>query len=127
MFANSFHKRILENMSTAVFLLDRELNVLYLNPAAEMLLQISHRRIQHAHFPDLFAHIDETLVREFRTILDAGHTYTQREGEFVLHNGEHLLLDCTASGSMFEGRNLLIIEMQQKDRLLRISREEHIL
>ncbi len=127
MFASSFHKRILENLSTAVFLLDHELKVSYLNPAAEILLQISYRRILKAYFPDLFARIDETLVKEFHTILESGHTYTQREGEFLLHNNELLLMDCTASSASIDGRNVLIIEMQQKDRLLRISREEQLM
>ncbi|MDX5300355.1 MAG: PAS domain-containing protein, partial [Gammaproteobacteria bacterium] len=32
-----FYRRILDNLSTAVMLLDAELRVVYVNPAAEML------------------------------------------------------------------------------------------
>ena len=127
MFSGSMHKRILENLSTAVLLLDTDLRVVFLNPAAEILLKISHKRMLHIYFPDLFAQIESTLTSELRTILESGHTYTQRESEFMLHTGDLLLLDCTASNSQIDKKDVLIIEMQQKDRLLRISREEQLL
>lgn len=126
-FSGSIHRRVLENLSTAVLLLDSGLKVVFLNVAAEMLLKISHKRLLNSHFPDLFAQIEGTLISELETILESGHTYTQRECEFMLHNGDVLLLDCTVSNTQIEKKNILIIELQQKDRLLRISREEQLL
>ena len=40
-----FHKRLLDHLRTAVLLLDGDLVVRYLNPAAEMLLSVSAARI----------------------------------------------------------------------------------
>lgn len=123
---DSIQDHLLENLSTAVFLLDAKLRVLYFNPAAEMLVRVSHRRLESSQFDQLFAQCDETLMAEFQAILETGHTYTQRESQFTLLDGGSVLADCTVSFSSANVLPHLIVEMQQKDRLLRISREEQL-
>lgn len=118
--------QLLENLSTAVFMLDQKLRVVYFNPAAEMLLRISHKRIHKGNFDELFAAIDDNLLSEFSAILGTGHMYTQRETALTLHDGSSLLADCTVSRIQLNDTSALIVEMQQKDRLLRISREEQL-
>jgi len=118
--------QLLENLSTAVFMLDQKLRVVYFNPAAEMLLRISHKRIHKGNFDELFAAIDDNLLSEFAAILGTGHMYTQRETALTLHDGSSLLADCTVSRIQLNDTSALIVEMQQKDRLLRISREEQL-
>ena len=125
-FSPEFHTRILENLSTAVFLLNDDLKVCYANPAAAMLLQSGHKRILASKLSRLFTHYEHTLFNEFRSILEHGHTYTQRDCEFELHNGAPLLVDCSVSPHLIDDERFLIIEMQTKDRLLRISREEQL-
>jgi two-component system nitrogen regulation sensor histidine kinase GlnL len=115
---------ILEGLSTAVFMLDNELNVQFFNPAAEMLLKISTKRIENSPFGELFLKIDDTLASELDVIVKTGHSYTQRESEFILHSGASILVDCTVSSAMNGGG--LLVEIQTKDRLMRISREEQI-
>ncbi len=126
MLSSLFHRRVLENLSTAVFLINRKLEVIYTNPAAGMLLQTSQKRILTHQFTSLFLRSDEKLVNEFSSILDTGHTYTQRECQFVLSNGQNLLADCSVASNTIDGNDYLIIEMQSKDRLIRISREEQL-
>ena len=120
------YKQVLDNLSTAVFLLDPELNVVHFNPAAEMLLKVSAKRLETSRFDQLFSEIDKTLLDEFNPILEAGHTYTQRESELRLINGDQVLVDCTVSNAHIDSKSVLLVEMQQKDRLLRISREEQL-
>jgi len=120
------HKYVLENLSSAVFILDAQLNLVYFNPAAEMLLKVSHRRLESSRFDQLFGRMDPTLLKELGAILETGHTYTQRESEFILVNASTILVDCTVSGTSLDGKQVLIVEMQQKDRLVRISREEQL-
>lgn len=125
-FTDSFHTRVLENLCTAVFLLNEDLNVCYANPAASILLQSGSKRILSSKLSRLFTQYEHTLFNEFRSILDNGHTYTQRDCEFSLHNGAPILVDCSVSPHLIENQRFLIIEMQAKDRLLRISREEQL-
>jgi two-component system nitrogen regulation sensor histidine kinase GlnL len=117
---------ILENQSTAIFLLTPLMEVIYFNPAAEMLLKVSQKRIETSLFNDLFASCDDTFIAEFAQILDTGHTYTQRECSFILLNNDHILVDSTVSKLERDEQTFLLVEMQTKDRLIRISREEQL-
>jgi len=123
---SSFHSRILDNLSTAVFLLDDEFKIRYINPAAAMLLQTGHKRTLSNRLIDLFIQYEQPLFNEFPAILETGHTYTQRDCEFILHNGMSILADCSVASHVIDGKSHLIIEMQTKDRLIRISREEQL-
>tara|TARA_R110002072_G_scaffold100183_2_gene220554 strand:- start:36314 stop:37411 length:1098 start_codon:yes stop_codon:yes gene_type:complete len=124
--SHELHTRILENLSTAVFLLNEDLKVCYANPSAAMLLQSSHKRILSSKLSRLFTQYEHTLFNEFRSILENGHSYTQRDCEFELHNGASILVDCSVAPHLIDDDCFLIIEMQTKDRLLRISREEQL-
>ncbi len=124
--STEFYTRILENLSTAVFLLNEDLKVCYANPAAAILLQSGHKRILSSKLSRLFTQYEHTLFNEFRSILENGHSYTQRDCEFELHNGAPLLVDCYVAPHVINEERFLIIEMQAKDRLLRISREEQL-
>lgn len=119
-------QNLFDHLSTAVFLLDAELRVRFFNPAAEMLTKVSHKRIKNRLFSELFADIEPSLVEELQSILLTGHTYTLRESGFVLHDGSRALLDCSVSCAIQDEEPCLIVEMQQKDRMLRISREEQL-
>ncbi|MFT6122384.1 MAG: two-component system nitrogen regulation sensor histidine kinase GlnL [Oleiphilaceae bacterium] len=126
MLSSLFHTRILENLSTAVFLINRKQEIIYTNPAASMLLQTSQKRILSSQFIHLFLQFDQKLVNEFSAIVDSGHSYTQRECQFVLQNGRSLLADCSVASNTIDDVDYLMVEMQSTDRLIRISREEQL-
>ncbi|MDX1452824.1 MAG: nitrogen regulation protein NR(II) [Oleiphilaceae bacterium] len=126
MLTSQFPKRVLDNLSTAVFVLDSDLRVSYFNPAAEMLVQMGHKRINNRLFERLFAEIDPHLLAELGAILDTGHTYTQRECSCILTSGTRVQVDCTVSRPELGKKGALLIEMQETDRLMRISREEQL-
>ena len=117
---------ILDNLSTSVLVLAEDLTVLDYNPAAEMLTQVSQKRLETAKFPELFSDIESNLTDEMKEILKTGHSYTQRECKMTLLNGEHILVDCTVSSLIANNAPCLLVEIQAKDRLLRISREEQL-
>lgn len=124
--STAFHSRILENLSTAVFLLNEDLKVCYANPAASILLQSGHKRILNNRLSRLFTQYEHTLFNQFSTILENGQSYTQRDCELVLHNGASVSVDCSVSPHIIDNGRFVIIEMQAKDRLMRISREEQL-
>jgi len=126
MLSSSSHSRILDNLSTAVFLLDNDQIIRYINPAAAMLLQTSHKRILNSKLTDLLNQFEKSLVNEFSEILINGHSYTQRNCEFILHNGQQVIADCSVASHVIDEQVHLIVEMEAKGRLLRISREEQL-
>ncbi|MBD2859978.1 nitrogen regulation protein NR(II) [Spongiibacter sp. KMU-158] len=120
------HHRILDNLKTAILLVESNLTVSYINPAAESLLQVSDQRIHREAITKLFHEQDDSLVK----LLDAinnREAYTKRETVLTLHSGREITVDYAVTPVLDKGKTSLIIELQPLDRLLRISREEGLL
>ncbi|WP_250656588.1 nitrogen regulation protein NR(II) [Alkalimarinus coralli] len=126
MLTSNFHKSLLENLSTAVILLDQDLKAIYINPSAEVLLEVSGKRTNGAFVRDLFIETPDS-TDSLKHSIEAGHSYTKREAEFLLHNGNIITVDYSASPAAGIAPPVLLIEIQPRDRLLRISREEELL
>ncbi|MDX1588758.1 MAG: nitrogen regulation protein NR(II) [Oleiphilaceae bacterium] len=119
------YKRILEHLSTAVVMLDRDMQVIYINPSAESLLETSGRRMRGIPITDIFVEPDAALQTLLATAA-SGHAYTKREAEFLLPSGVQVRVDYSVSP--FPGdASALLLEVQPRDRLLRITREEEML
>jgi two-component system, NtrC family, nitrogen regulation sensor histidine kinase GlnL len=122
-----FHKRLLDHLRTAVLLLDGELTVRYLNPAAEMLLSVSASRIIGARLPDYFLADDDARAALQKCIRD-GHPFTRREARLHTVPGSEVTVDYSVSQINEPGQApTLLVEMQSLDRLLRITREDALL
>lgn len=118
---------MLENLSTAVLLLDGQLKLEYLNPAAEMLLKISLKRVLGVPLTEVFRDDPEIQASLWQSLL-TGHPFTERERPVNLVHGGEVTLDITVSICSEPGiPRRLLVEMTQIDRQLRITREEHLL
>lgn len=122
-----FAKRLLDNLSTAVLLVDDTLHVTYLNPAAEMLLAMSRSRAIKAPLCEVFVEEgDPDPLQAIRRTLDTGHPFTKREAHIRVGINQ-LTLDYTVAALTVPGEPVsLLIEMQHMDRLRRITREESL-
>ncbi|WP_166266207.1 nitrogen regulation protein NR(II) [Marinobacter caseinilyticus] len=119
------YKHILDNLTTAVLVLTPALKVQYLNTAAENLLETSLTRINGHLVSDLFIESAKALETLFAAASN-GNSYTKREAEFMLVSGSRFTVDYSVSPMGSEPSDLLM-ELQPRDRLLRISREEDII
>ncbi|TCO82746.1 two-component system nitrogen regulation sensor histidine kinase GlnL [Plasticicumulans lactativorans] len=122
-----YPRRVMDNMTTGVIVLDRNLRTVYMNPAAEMLFALSFRQALGANFSDL-AIGAEALIKGMRRCLEAAHPYTERGLQLTLP-GEHLItVDCTVTPIVESEQPLeLLVELRQVDRQLRITREENLI
>lgn len=121
--AKSIYQQLLDNLTTSVILLDEQLFIQYMNPAAEMLLQASLRRLQGKAIKDglMFSDEDLDLMRE---ALKSMHPYSKREARLMNAMGQESLIDYSVNVSPSVG---LMLEIQARDRLMRIEREEELL
>jgi len=120
--------RILENMSGVVMLFDPDLILQYLNPSAEMLFQISARHMLGLHAADLIKCEERNVIDHFRQALESGYPFTEREVALPLPDRRTVTVDCTVIPlSDPDGDYGLLLEIQQIDRQLRITREDQIL
>lgn len=119
--------RILEGMSTAVLVFNRALQLTYLNPAGEMLLDISARQAHDQKVQDLFPGGQE-LAERLRHALVSNRPYTEHELHVQLPSGREIIVDCIVT-LLFDqlGGNEVLVEFTQMDRHLRITREESLM
>jgi two-component system nitrogen regulation sensor histidine kinase GlnL len=124
-----FYRRLLDNQRTALLLLDSDLNISYLNAAAEALLSSSRQRLLSLPLASCFC--DSTVVATaLHACLQNGHPFTCREVELRDvhirdHKGHAQLVDYSVTRLEGDtGEGALLIEMQPVDQLLRMSREE---
>ncbi len=116
----------LENLTTAVAVLDEMLCVRYLNPAAETLFETSAARAKGLKLWKLLPRATH-LFDGFQKALLTGHSYTEREMRITLPSGRKVTANCTITPLMEAGKTELLVEMVELDRQLRMSREEHLL
>ncbi|MDN6319325.1 MAG: nitrogen regulation protein NR(II) [Marinobacter sp.] len=119
------YKNMLDNLATAVAVLGEDLAIRYLNPAAESLFETSMARSTGLALNDILLDSDGAL-KTLRKAAETGQPYTRRESEFLLISGSRRTVDYSVS-LLEQHPATLLIEMQPRDRLLRISREEDLI
>ena len=126
MTSDQLHRLLLDNLNTAVLLIDQRLLIDYINPAAEALLQVGSVRLRGTAASDLF-NDDETARQTLCEALAYGHPHTLRH-EFLRGPGvESSQVDYTVTPISIDSGAWILMEMQPVGRILRINREEALL
>ncbi len=118
---------ILENLSTAVLLFDNQLHLKQINPAGEVLLAVSTKQAVGADVRDLIA-ADDEFITTLQNALDAEQPRTERELRLQLAHMHTIVVDCTITPLRDDQQTAeLLVELYQRNRQLRIAREEQLL
>jgi two-component system nitrogen regulation sensor histidine kinase GlnL len=117
------YKQLLDNLSGAVLMLDGDRCLRYLNPAGEMLFDVSAKRIEgesvlalirdHSEFYDVLS-----------DVLETGHSFTRREAHLHLAQGKEVEADYSVTALTGDQHGCLLVEISPRDRMLRMGREE---
>ncbi|MBM6552256.1 nitrogen regulation protein NR(II) [Marinomonas ostreistagni] len=119
---------LIDHLSTAVLQLNRELCIEYLNPSAEMMLEVSRRRIYGQDLSAALSEDDESRAALVAAI-QSGHAFTKREAEVTLTTGKVVLCDYNVTPVMgaLNNTDSLLIELHPRDRMKRISQEDELI
>ena len=117
------HRLLLDNLTTATLLLNGELRLEYMNPAAEMLLAVSGQRSHGQFISELFTESPEAL-HSLRQAVEQAHPFTKREAHLTSPTGQSITVDYAVTPILHLGQTLLLLEVHPRDRLLRITKEE---
>lgn len=124
----SLEQRILDNLSMAVLLFDGELRLAYINPAGEMLFDVSARHILGEAACDLLPCPGGRIEKKLRRVAKSNQPFTEREMNLTLADGRQITVNCTVLPlHRFDARNEILVQLLQVDRQLRISREEQLI
>jgi two-component system, NtrC family, nitrogen regulation sensor histidine kinase GlnL len=121
--SESFNTRLLDNLTTAVVVLDSDCRLYHLNPAAESLLETSDRHSYNSHVRELFRNADP-LERAITTVQKTQATLITRKAELVLASGNKLLVDHSLSTVQDQSSTWYLLEIQEINRSWAISRKE---
>lgn len=117
----------LDNMSSGLVVLDQNLNLCFLNAAAEDIFEVSNRVAEGRYINSVLPVGDSVLACMVSTLREE-RVYVERGMEFKLGSGSRVVIDCSITPIVdnpdFRG---VLIELQRVDRHLRISREEGML
>lgn len=122
---NNVHKRLLDNLKTGVVMLDKDLRLLYLNVAAENLLEISVRKANMLFIGDLLIKAAED-IGEMQTALANSNSFTKRQAQLKLMHGKTVDVDYTITPFEENGERWVLLEITSLEHSYRISREESL-
>lgn len=118
---------IVDNLTTAVLVLDAELCIHSLNPAAEALLDVSANQVRGMDLRQLLPEAKvfaEALLR----IAASGYPLTERDMQLVLPNATVITVDCVMTPvTEPSAAGGILVELLDLDRHKQISREEQLM
>jgi two-component system nitrogen regulation sensor histidine kinase GlnL len=120
---DALHRLLLDNLTTATLLLNDDLRLEYMNPAAEMLLAVSGQRSHGQFISELFTESADALSA-LRQAVEQAHPFNKREAVLTAVTGQTLTVDYAVTPILSRGETLLLLEVHPRDRLLRITKEE---
>jgi two-component system nitrogen regulation sensor histidine kinase GlnL len=121
------HKRILDHLTSAILLFDRSLILTYINSAGEILLADSSRHLVGLSAHDLFKMSDPALLMNLHQCLTMAEPLVDRE--LILDRMPHSITINFSTTPLLKNEqvNEILVELQQVDTHLRISKEERLL
>lgn len=121
------YKRILDHLNAAILLFDRDLTLTYLNSAGEILLADSSRHLVGLGAGELFKSSDPALLMNLQQCLTMAEPLVDRE--LILDRMTHSLTINFSATPLLKDEQVseILVELQQVDNHLRISKEERLL
>jgi len=121
----NFYKQLLDNLSTALLVIEPDLQVSFISPAAQALLELSESRTLGSGLQDLFP--GQAQLLEGVDAVARSHTpFTHRGIVIKLASGLEVSVDCTVTPLAQDGSAdaRVILELHPVDHMLRINRTE---
>jgi two-component system nitrogen regulation sensor histidine kinase GlnL len=113
---------VIDMLLTAVLVVDSDLLVQYMNPAAESLFGISAARAIDHPVEHLLYNDGSDVFEGLTDIYESGLTLTRRAAEFRTRQGQEVTADLTISLDPI--MECLVVELQPISRLVRINRDD---
>lgn len=117
-----FEKNLLDNLSTAIIVLDGDLKISFVNHASQAMLEQSHNQLLAFPIKQFLAHASIDLKRFEETLLN-GDGFSDSEVQLAFVDGRYLLADLTVTCVEMSDSRMLLVEIKKIDHQKRISQE----
>jgi len=120
--------KLLDNLSSAVLFFNHHMILKFMNSAAEIMFAISAHHMLNQKAEHLLQCSRHNISNSLSRALNNGTAFTEREMILNLPEDRQITVNCTVTPLMDNIDQLgLIVELQQVDRQLQISRDERLL
>lgn len=116
----------LENLATAVVLIDTSERVIYANPSAEVLFALSATKIINKHISEIFLNC-EILDMAIENAIKNKSPYREHEFAITTVRQHTAVVTCAVTPIDKMHEATLLLEFQPMDQQLRIAKEERML
>jgi two-component system nitrogen regulation sensor histidine kinase GlnL len=121
------HQKILAHLNEAILLFNRQLILTYINTAGEILLADSAKHLLGLSASKLFKSSDTALLNNLQQCLKMNEPLVDRELNLAQLN-QAITINFSATPLIENGQlNEILVELQQVDRQLRISKEQQLI
>ena len=120
------YRQVLENLHSSTLLFDRDLNLRYINPAAERLLEVSERQLLGHPINDVLVNA-EVISALLRESLQTGDSFTRHELTLEPTHTNSVVVDATIARIDGESGLEVLLELVEIERILRIARDESLI
>ncbi len=119
---------VLSSQATSLVLFDHQLNIQYMNGAAEMLLSVSARMVLGKPMDQLLRCPQDVMAQHLATVIETNQPLSEREVVLLLPDGHSITVDCTlVPVEMEQQPGMVLAEIRRVDRQLRLTREERLI
>ncbi|WP_100643894.1 nitrogen regulation protein NR(II) [Alteromonas facilis] len=114
--------KLLDNLNTAIVIIDGEFVIQFCNFAAQKLFERSLNQLQGSDLRDYFYNRALDEERLLRALHD-GDEFTENEFQLCFRDQRYVLADITVTSISVDGQPFLMFETRQIDKQKRISQE----
>jgi two-component system, NtrC family, nitrogen regulation sensor histidine kinase GlnL len=118
-----FYQQISENLQTAVLLLNHQMEIRYMNPAGEILFDLSSRKVINQSLETLLPERNQPSIQEFYNKIRTGRPFSLRDIAIRLHDQSTINVDCTTTPLPDQ----TLLEISRKGLHHRIAHEQNLL
>lgn len=118
----SYQQALANQLVTAVIILNQDLSIVYVNPAAEALLNKGLYRLYGTASETIFANTSINATR-LKQLIATGQEFTDSDIEVELNESHRFTAEVTASSVEFERLPHVLLEFKQIDQQKQISLE----
>lgn len=122
----SFNTSLLDNLTTAVVVLDHNYCLYHMNLSAEALLETSQRHSRTARITELLRNPEE-LLQGLAAVKKNGTTIITRKIELILPSNNRVMVDFSVSSVNHLSEMFYLVELQELNRTWSITRKESII
>lgn len=122
----NLHLKILNYLNTAIVLVDSDCMIRFMNHSAEAIIGVSSTKGVDMDITAILTNSRVDRKALASAIADA-HPFTKRRANFCNAQNKEMVIDYSVTPFQEDESNFLLIEIQEMDRLIKISREESLL